>query len=282
MPRNTQDAADRARGCGRPFVRLPKSARPTAVAWALIAAGAPGALHAQEDPSGGMYARAGAVRDWFATARFVDTDCSSSSPAALYGCGTGVDGAPTSSVGDFSRADGVGLALGYALPFVRFEAIVRHRPNLHFSGRANFIQTTAEQPVAAELSVLSGMLAMYGDLPGIGRDRLRPFVGAGAGGSRVRIGEMRMEFPRTTTVVPDGRRSNTAWMFMAGITGSVAEHLLIDVAWTYSDVGAVETGQAVGHVVWRDQSRQPLPLDLAATTADLSFHGIGITLRQSL
>ena len=176
----------------------------------------------------------------------------------------------------------MGLALGYALPFVRLEAIVRHRPNVRFRGQANFTQTTAEQPVTAELSVLSGMLAVYGDLPGIGRGRLAPFVGGGGGGSRVRIGEMHMEFPRTTTVVPGGRRSDTAWMLTAGITGSLTEHLRIDVAWIRSDAGAVETGQAVGHVIWRDGSREPLPLDLGATTAELTHDGMSISLRFAL
>ena len=48
-----------------------------------------------------VYLRAGIGFDRPAETRFMDKDCSSVSPAALYGCGTGGDGAPLRSLGDF-------------------------------------------------------------------------------------------------------------------------------------------------------------------------------------
>ena len=159
----------------------------------------------------GFYLRAGFVADGSKPTRFKDEDCSSTSPAALYGCGDGVDGAPLSSLGDFGTKAGIDLGLGYvAAPALRLEAMLQHRPRFSFDGRANFIQTTDRQDVSAELSTLTGMLAAYVDLPALGLPRvgpLSPFAGAGAGLSRIRIGETRMEFPRTRTVVP-GRPSN--------------------------------------------------------------------------
>ena len=48
-----------------------------------------------------VYLRAGIGFDRPAETRFMDKDCSSVSPAALYGCGTGGDGAPLRSLGEF-------------------------------------------------------------------------------------------------------------------------------------------------------------------------------------
>ena len=99
----------------------------------------------------GFYLRAGFVADGSKPTRFKDEDCSSTSPAALYGCGDGVDGAPLSSLGDFGTKAGIDLGLGYvAAPALRLEAVVQHRPRFSFDGRANFRQTTDRQDVSAE------------------------------------------------------------------------------------------------------------------------------------
>ena len=43
-----------------------------------------------------------------------------------------------------------------------------------------------------------------------------PFVGAGIGAAHSRIGETIMKFP-TTTIVPEGSRTEMAWMATAGV-----------------------------------------------------------------
>ena len=123
------------------------------------------------------------------------------------------------------------------------------------------------------------MLAAYVDLPGTGS--FRPFIGAGAGAVRTRIGETRMTFPKTTTVVPGGSRTGFAWMLTAGVAKALGEHVTLDLAWRYTDSGFVRTGRGMGRVVWRDGSREPLPLDLAATRAKLTSHGLRLSLRYS-
>ena len=211
----------------------------------------------------GFYLRAGFVADGSKPARFKDEDCSSTSPAALYGCGDGVDGAPLSSLGDFGTKAGIDLGLGYvAAPALRLEAVLQHRPRFSFDGRANFLQTTDRQDVSAKLSTVTGMLAAYVDLPALGLPRvgpLSPFVGAGAGLSRIRIGETRMEFPRTRTVVPGGRRTGLAWMATAGVAVSLGDKMALDLAWRYTDYGTVKTGKATGRIEFRD-GRAPFPL----------------------
>ena len=174
-----------------------------------------------------VYLRAGIGFERPAETRFMDKDCSSVSPAALYGCGTGGDGAPLRSLGDFGTVAGVEFGVGHILTrATRVEVLVEYRPRFAFDGRANFLEPTRQQSVSADLSTLSGMLAAYVDLPELGVPRLgrfNPFLGGGAGAVRVEIGETRMAFPRTTTIVPGARRVNLAWMLTAGVATSLGD-----------------------------------------------------------
>ncbi len=234
----------------------------TALIAAVAATAVPAITSAQRPVSSGsvaqddFYFRAGFVLDGSKQTRFKDEDCSITSPAALYGCGSGNDGAPLSSLGDFGMMAGFELGVGYAAaPALRLEALVQHRPGFSFQGRANFIQTTARQAVSADLSSLTGMIAAYLDFPPLGLLRLGPlgpFIGAGVGLARIDIEETRMEFTRTTTIVPGGQRTNLAWMLTAGVSIPLGDRVTLDLAWRYTDYGAVQTGKGGGRIVWRD------------------------------
>lgn len=231
-----------------------------------------------------FYLRAGFVADGSAPTRFTDADCSSTTPAALYGCENGIDGAPLSSRGDFGTTGGLDLGLGYEIaPALRLEALVQHHPRIPFEGHTNFLQTTDRQDVSAELSTLTGMLAAYVDLTALGLPRagpFAPFVGAGAGVARLRIGDTHMEFARTRTVVPGGRRTGFSWMATAGVAVALDDRLTLDLAWRYTDYGSVETGEATGRIEFRD-GRPPIPLPLARTGAELRRHGLTASLRYA-
>ncbi len=228
-----------------------------------------------------FYFRAGAVLDLRANSRFQDNDCLSQTPAALYGCGTGVDGDNLSASGEFARAPGFDVGAGYvANKHIRVEASVRYRPKFSFNGNANFVQTTGRQEVSADVSSLSALVSAFADLPE--RGPFSPFLGCGGGLSRNSIGETRMTFPRTTTIVPGASRTGFAWMLSAGLAVRIREKMTVDVGWRYTDSGVVETGRATGRIVWRDGSREPLELELAETWANLSSHGLRISLRYGL
>ena len=82
-------------GTGSP-VAMPACTAPSRVKWLHLAAALIG-IAATMVPGVGIaddvYLRAGIGFDRPAETRFMDKDCSSVSPAALYGCGTGGDGA---------------------------------------------------------------------------------------------------------------------------------------------------------------------------------------------
>ena len=230
------------------------------------------------------YLRGGIGLDRPGDTAFTDTDCSNTSPTALYGCGTGGDGAPYRSAGEFGTVPAVELGLGYAVGAIRFEALVEYRPRYTFEGRANFLAPDRRQDVSAKLSSVSGMLAGFVDLTGLGLPKpgpFAPFLGAGIGGAHTRIGKTVMTFPTTTTTVPGGSRTGLAWMATAGVSVGLGERVTLDLAWRYSDLGEIRTSRGPGRVVWRDGSRAPLPLDLAPTTARLRGHGVRLSLRHA-
>ena len=251
------------------MMRLCRTATTAAVMMAAILAGAsPGAAD--------FYYRGGIVFDLSEETRFLDADCESQNPAALYGCGEGIDGAPLGAAGDFGSTPGMEIGIGRGLASVlRFEALAQYRPGLSFRGRSNFVQTRGIQAVSAELSSLSGLLAAYLEWPG----RAGPFVGGGAGLSRVAIGETRLRFRKTDTLVPGGSRLGLVSMVTAGVSVGMGPCFVLDLAWRYTASRPVETARGKGRIVWRDGSHEPVELDLAETRADLSTHGLRASIR---
>ena len=236
--------------------------------------------------AGEYYARAAFGISDPAEAVFTDRECSSEAPAALYGCGLGGDGAPYRSRGAFGTVAALEAGLGYAVSSaVRLEVMVDYRPGFEFDGRANFLEPGRQQSVAGDVSSLSGTVAAYVDMPGpvlpkVGA--LEFFVGAGAGIAHNRIGETRMTFPATTTIVPGGNQSGFAWIVTAGVGAALGERTTLELLWRYSDLGEVRTSRGQGRVIWHDGRREPLLLDLAETQTDLRSHGLRLSLRYAL
>ena len=64
--------------------------------------------------AGDLYLRGGIGLDRPGNTAFTDIDCSATAPAALYGCGTGGDGARLRSRGRFGPAPAFEFGLGHA------------------------------------------------------------------------------------------------------------------------------------------------------------------------
>ena len=235
--------------------------------------------------AGDLYLRSGLGFDWPDKTEFTDINCTSTVPVALYGCGTGGDGAPYRSVGDFGTVPALEVGFGYATGSTRIEVQVGYRPRFEFKGRTNFLAPDRQQSVSANLSSVSGMLTGIADLAGLGLSKsspYAPFVGAGIGVVHTRIGKTTMTFPATTTIVSGGSRTRLAWMATAGVAVALDKRVSLDLAWRYTDLGRIRTPRGPGWVVWRDGSRQPLLLDLAPTKAGLRGHGVRLSLRYAL
>ncbi len=231
-------------------------------------------------PQNPFYLRAGVNLDLSSKTRFGDADCLSKSPAALYGCGKGNNGTTLGTQGDFGSTAGVEVGLGFLVtPKLRLETSIAYRPRFTFEGSANFVQTSADQPVSADLWSMSGMVAAYMDLSEYGPFRM--FAGSGAGLHYVDISNFRMTFPNTETIVPDGRNVDLAVMLTSGVATSLSDKITLDLAWRYVDWGIAETGRATGEVVWKDGRREPLKIDLVETRAMLNGQGFRASLRYA-
>lgn len=234
-----------------------------------------------------VYLRAGVGLDRSTDARFADADCATD---GLYGCGAGADGAPHGALGDFGALTGVEVGIGYrAAPALRIEGLVQSRPRAAYAGRANFLAADRRQSVSADLSVLSGLAVAYADLaelglPGLGH--LRPFVGGGAGVSRIALDETTMTFPRTMTLVPAGRRTSLAWMAAVGLAMPLGGAATLDFAWRCLASGRAATGSGTGRVLYHDGSvhyrnGRPNEFRLGETHARLASHGLQLSLRYA-
>lgn len=234
-----------------------------------------------------IYATGGALLDWGDDTRFRDADCASQMPAALYGCGTGNDGAPLSSRGGFGTIAGLEFGVGYAIkPFLRLEAGIQYRPGFTFEGDANFTQLSPgdRHDVTAELSVLSGMTAAYldiGELLLFHYAPIGPFIGVGGGLSHIEISDTRMDFPVTSTIVPGGRYLSFSWMLTAGLSISLSPRLMLDAGWRYTDHGRIETARGEGRVVRREDGQVLAAFDLIETRGHLRSHGLSVSLRYA-
>ena len=227
-----------------------------------------------------FYVRAGVGFDRSSKTRFGDKDCTSTSPAALYGCGRGNNGTSLGTQGNFGTATGIEVGVGFvAAPKLRLETSIAYRPRFTFEGRANFVQTGADQSVSADLWSMSGMVAAYMDLSAFGPFRL--FAGSGAGLHYIDISNFRMTFPRTETIVPDGRNVDFTVMLTAGVATSLSDNITLDLAWRYVDWGIAKTGRATGKIVWKDGRREPLEIDLAETRAILKGQGFRASVRYA-
>ena len=234
------------------------------------------------------YLRGGILLDRAKDTRLQDSDCSSAD--RLFGCETGNDGTDKGSPVDFDAMTGWEVGVGYPmLPVLRLELAVQYRPQFSFEGRANLdnpvlMGLATEQDVSAELSMWSGLLATYLDisLPILQFTPVSPFLGAGAGLSRIEISDIRMDSPITSLIVPGDHQVSFSWMLTAGVGVSLA-NWTIDAAWRYTDHGDIETAAGIGRRVCRiaNCGLPDLDLPLDPTIGSLQSQGFTLTLRYS-
>lgn len=240
---------------------------------------------AKEQGNSRKYLVLGLSYDVTGTSRFMDEDCLSTSPAALYGCGAGSDGRPRATYGDFGTPAGLEIGVGMrSSTNWRREFTVQYRPDISFSGNSNFDGLSPErQFVSASLSTLSFMFSGYYDLVGSGNSNggeFTPYIGAGLGVSRIDIGQTTMTFPITSTDVPGGHHTGLSWLFALGVSRKIEGLGTLDLGWRYMDFGRVVTPRGPGSVVRNDDGSLVIDLDLAPTQAKLTSVGLRIALRQ--
>lgn len=221
--------------------------------------------------------------DWSRDATFKDVDCASVDPPAYFGCGPGVGGLSLGARGDFGNSALYELGLGLELtPYLRVEAAGDYRPGLAFDGNANFRNAGNDQPVKGDVTQSSAMGFLYFEpFTALGMDwRLKPFIGGGAGVSRNEIGGMMYKFPELPqpaySAMPGGTQYDFAWAATAGVSFDVTEHLSLEIAYRYSDLGDIETDSKTLYI---KRPTWDLTIPIAPTRAELVTQSINVSAR---
>ncbi len=210
---------------------------------------------------------------------FSDADCNSSSPAALFGCGSGSDGRSRGVYGDFDNSYFLELALGRKIsPLFSIEAVVSHKPSFKFQGEANFIGVTGSQPVTSEITQSSIMGFGYlnlGTLFKLNSSTIEPYIGLGAGVARNKISSLKFTFPSMAqpsySNTPKGRSLNFAYAATAGLGYKLAENLTLDIAYRYTDYGKVKTDSGI---MDSQRGAAPFYINIGETYTKLRAHGL--------
>lgn len=231
-----------------------------------------------------FYLRGAAGYDWSKSADFRDQDCASQNPPALFGCGAGNDGRPLGAYGDFGNFPLYELAAGtQPLKWLRSEVAVTYRPDMEYSGQANFTNTPGEQPVTGEAEAWTGMINLFlemDELLHLKLGRFTPYLGAGAGVSHNRMGEMTYRFPGLTrhrlSITPSGSEDSFAYMATIGTGYRLSEHLLLDLSYRYSDLGRVETDSGRMYM-----DSLPAGIVIGGTSASLRTNGLLLGCRYT-
>lgn len=227
--------------------------------------------------------------DWSLDANFEDAECSSTAPAALFGCGAGEDGDTLGASGDFGASPLFEVAAGLEVTdYFRVEAAFDYRPSLAFDGNANFLFSGRDQPVSGDVTQWGVMgFAYLEPLAALGIEApVRPFVGLGLGVSRNEISRMTYEFPDLRqpaySITQGGTTTDFAWAATAGLGYDVSDSLTLEIAWRYSDLGEVETdeGNLYSERYSKKQDR-PIQFDIpiGETKANLTTQGVTVSAR---
>ena len=249
------------------------------VALSSVAVSPAAVLAESEEQARGPYLRLGAGLQWPEPSALKDQRCSSTSPPALFGCGSGDDGRSLGAYGGFDQAPVVDAAIGYRwTSWLRTEALLHWSPQLNVSAQSNFLGAGSNQPVSASGNGLAGFGVLYVDGPSLAT--VRPFIGAGLGAARTSLSDVTYRFPAISsdavTVTSGGRSTSFAYLLTAGVSIPVSERLDLDLAYRWTDLGTVKTNAGSAKLV-RPAGRSKLAI--AGTEIDLQTQAVVASLR---
>lgn len=230
--------------------------------------------------------------------RFLDANCNSSGGyVPLYGCEKGVDGNQLSSAGDFGTFGALELSVGYRPNRnMRQEVSILFHPNFMYRGYANYSnQPIKDQLVETRASSIAVLFSQILEFPikasGSNNSlssRIRPFIGIGAGVSRITLKQTVMDFRYHNGYIPGATNYNLAWMLMAGISAPVSDRVTLDFSLRYTNHGEVRTKKGdwcldlkSPDIKCSSDSQDDTINPVHASKASLSTIGIQMSLRYS-
>ena len=215
--------------------------------------------------------------------------------AALYGSGELFDAGAVDDGLQFRLAGG--LRLPHRL---RAQLELAAARGVDWRGSANYRAAGEDQPSRASLDTQQLLLAGFHDFPGweIAPGRtVRPFLGAGLGVTRYRLGGYVQRFPEPDdpqgslrrgpggeipfTALPGGSGQNFTWMLTAGMAIPISGRINLDLSYRYADAGDIRTDIGdIAIVRYReDGARREIPVRIDETSAGYRTRAWLATLR---
>jgi opacity protein-like surface antigen len=168
----------------------------------------------------------------------------------------------------------------------RGEFVLGYQPDFKFEGNANFLASGLNQPVSGSVNQLRGGVNGYLDLMALAghtHSRISPYLGAGVGVVRNRVGTMTYEFPELAaqpalTTVPGGSSTNVSWRLSLGLDVRLGDRNVLDIALSWNDYGDVRTGVGDIDIIRNGELLARVPV--GQTRAELETWGFQVGLRH--
>ncbi len=242
---------------------------------------------AESEP--GVYFSLGLGVSGSGSTTFRDVDPDSENPAALFGLDE------TTANGDFGDSYIFEGVVGYKFTsMVRAEIAYGYTPGFEFQGNARFVNAGERQPVSADLTSQYFLINTYLDFPEVELSetfKLQPYLGAGFGKSRNKVGEVTYSFPAfdmgaegeyAVSVTPAGSTTENAYQFIAGLNYPINKRYSLALQYQYTNLGDVTTDVGPLRVV-RYNDDGSLNIDtnvqINKTIAELEIHSWQLSLR---
>ena len=164
------------------------------------------------------------------------------------------------AVGSYNYKDtfSAGGGFGYKWNWIRADLTLDYGLRGRFNGSAAGVSDYYRAKIDA-FSVMANVYIDLGTWAG-----LTPYVGVGAGGSRLNVTDFRTSVPPFPTTAPRDNW-NPSWAWMAGVSYQFASNLVLDVGYRYIKLGDAITGND--------------PLPSAITFKDISSQEVRVGLR---
>jgi opacity protein-like surface antigen len=168
--------------------------------------------------------------------------------------------------GELDKGALLGIGVGYRFGDLRTDLTVSHRFGTDYKADASD-QLGNSGTASADGSVGTLMLNGYYDIPTGGA--LRPYIGAGLGLARNRVGAIDYTLNGGSLDREDSHtETNFAWALMAGVTYAATDRISLDLGYRYLDAGELRSSGALAVA-------GPAP----ALSSDLRLHEIVVSLR---
>ncbi len=192
---------------------------------------------------------------------------------------------------DLDRTPVFGLGAGYRFsPMFRADLTYTHRNKLDLSdndGGSPNTATPGQTFVNADIKNNAVFLTGYADFRSVMPEGLRwfdPYVGAGIGYSRTKVGSLSVRNVSTagpdlvSTSTPSGSSSGVGWQLVAGVGFSLTNNLKLDVGYRYVDLGSIKVDG--GTYSYRDNTGfTATTSNTSSLKGDLRAHELAVGLR---